>query len=110
MYKRLSVFIHCCPLPIYPAYTSHSTTAADDMIHVVPYLTGLTKKQINTLGKLLGLSVETVNNCPDPTPAESLTYILDQWAQKPDKVKEVGKFISPTKAIPFMTIQSCRYP
>ena len=67
------------------------STAAADMIEVTSYLSPLSKHEIKTLGRLLGLSHTTVkNDYEDSSFNKYLDSILSAWFKKQDKVMEKG--------------------
>ena len=66
-------------------------TATDDMIQVATYLSPLSKEDIKTLGRLLGLSDMRVRNNYDGTSASTYLYsILTAWFGKMDEVAQKG--------------------
>ena len=68
-----------------------TSTAADDMIVVKPYLLPLSKEEIKNLGMLLGLSHTTVmNDYEDSSVDKYLGSILSAWFKKQDNVMKKG--------------------
>ena len=67
-------------------------TASDDMIEVSTYLSPLSKEEIKTLGRLLGLREATITDQYDGPKCKYLDSILTAWFKKQDKVMEKGYY------------------
>lgn len=68
------------------------STAAEDMLSLSKYLFLLSKEEIKTLGRLLGLSHSTVTDYYDSPRIKYLDSILTAWLKTRDKVLEHGLF------------------
>lgn len=60
------------------------------MIDVSTYLSPLSKEEVKTLGRLLGLGQATITDQYDGPKSKYLDSILTAWFKKQDKVAEKG--------------------